>query len=155
MALLQINRSYSVNLSPASAQQKTCSHNLSVGCSFWSSDKSASQMWPSKSTRGMLARELRFQTISQHLQHKFKGPGFCLVGGWSEKRRPDAGGSKVWGMSPPPPPECLVLCWRKASRCSGQGHRVRPDSVAGGGLQTFSGHPSAARPSPEETYFKA
>lgn len=74
------------------------------------------------------------------------------------RRKQSLGNEQTVGATfvEPPPPECLVSCWRKASRCSGQRRRVRPDSVAGGGLQTFSGHPSAARPgAPEETYFKA
>lgn len=46
VALPPMNRSYSVNLSPASAQQKTCSRTLLVGCSIWSSsDNPAFQMW--------------------------------------------------------------------------------------------------------------
>lgn len=112
----------------------------------------------------MFVRELRFQATSQYLQSmKFKGPGFCLAEDWSQNRGPAAGDSKSLGneqslvaaFSSSLPPECLALCWSKASRCSMQRLWVRPDFMAGGGLQTFSGLPPVVKPgAPEETHFK-
>jgi hypothetical protein len=98
VALPPMNRSYSVNLSPASAQQKTCSHSLLVGCSVCcsSGNPDVAEVSPKRHS----ARELRFQAIPQYFESvKFKGPGFCLAGGWSQNGGPATGDGVIWVMS--------------------------------------------------------